>query len=100
MVHSTRVQSFGSNPVAVRDTDHYQFEYIQSFVEKWDQLIDWEQRASSEGDFLIRILKERGAQRILDVASGTGFHSVRLLDAGFDVVSADEKRSGSLDRGR
>jgi len=26
---------------------------------------------------------------VLDVATGTGFHSVRLLEAGFDVVSAD-----------
>ena len=26
---------------------------------------------------------------MLDVAAGTGFHSVRLIEAGFDVVSAD-----------
>jgi sarcosine/dimethylglycine N-methyltransferase len=43
----------------------------------------------SEGDFFIRLLKERGAQRILDVATGTGFHSIRLMRAGFDVTSAD-----------
>ncbi len=82
-------QSFGSDPIAVRDTDHYQFEYVKSFVEKWDALIDWEQRAKSEGDFFIRLLQEKGAQRILDVATGTGFHSVRLLNAGFDVTSVD-----------
>ncbi len=64
-------------------------EYVQSFVEKWDELIDWEQRARSEGDFFIQHLKDRGAKRILDVATGTGFHSVRLLNEGFEVVSAD-----------
>ncbi|MBS1259288.1 MAG: Glycine/sarcosine/dimethylglycine N-methyltransferase [Candidatus Scalindua arabica] len=82
-------QSFGKNPVKVRETGHYKKEYIEGFVEKWDELIDWEMRAKSEGDFLISRLKERGAQRILDVATGTGFHSVCLIEAGFDVVSAD-----------
>lgn len=73
----------------VRESDHYTMEYVESFVDKWDELIDWEARAQSEGDFFIRLLKERGAKRILDVATGTGFHSVRLLNEGFDVVSAD-----------
>lgn len=82
-------QSFGTDPVAVRETDHYQHEYVESFVDKWDELIDWDSRADSEGTFFIDILKERGAKRILDVATGTGFHSVRLIEAGFDVVSAD-----------
>ncbi len=86
--HRTQ-QHFGTNPVAVRDTDHYQLEYVQSFVEKWDRLINWDLRAESEGDFFIDLLKQRGVKRILDVATGTGFHSVRLLNAGFDVVSAD-----------
>lgn len=86
---SLEEQRFGPDPVAVRETDHYTQEYVESFVDKWDQLIDWESRAQSEGNFFIDILKERGAKRILDVAAGTGFHSVRLIEAGFDVVSAD-----------
>ena len=82
-------QDFGEVPVAVRETDHYQEEYVSEFVDKWDELIDWESRAEGEGDFFIDHLKERGASRVLDVATGTGFHSVRLREAGFDVVSAD-----------
>jgi SAM-dependent methyltransferase len=82
-------QSFGDDPVAVRQTDHYQDEYVWGFVDKWDELIDWEKRAEGEGDFFIQHLKDRGARRILDVATGTGFHSVRLLQEGFEVVSAD-----------
>lgn len=85
----TEGQLFGTNPVEVRETDHYRYEYIQSFVEKWDELIDWEQRAESEGDFFIRLLRERGAREVLDAATGTGFHSVRLLNEGFEVVSVD-----------
>ncbi|MCB1314488.1 MAG: class I SAM-dependent methyltransferase [Leptospiraceae bacterium] len=82
-------QDFGQDPIAVRETDHYKEEYIKGFVSKWDQLIDWNARANSEGDFFIRVLRERGAHKILDVATGTGFHSIRLIEAGFDVVSAD-----------
>jgi len=82
-------QNYGHDPTAVRETDKYKDEYITPFVAKWDTLIDWEQRAKSEGDFFIEKLKERGAKRVLDVATGTGFHSVRLAQAGFQVVSAD-----------
>lgn len=73
----------------MRDTDHYQQEYVQQFVDKWDELIDWDARYESEGDFFIKLLKERGAERVLDVATGTGFHSVRLIEEGFEVCSVD-----------
>ncbi|MFD9864877.1 glycine/sarcosine N-methyltransferase [Streptomyces alboflavus] len=82
-------QKFGDNPVEVRETGHYTEEYVPSFVEKWDSLIDWERRAQSEGDFFIDLLRKRGVRDVLDVATGTGFHSVRLLAAGFETVSAD-----------
>jgi len=88
-MESTTQQSFGAVPTEVRDTNHYQDEYVKSFVEKWDELIDWDRRWKSEGEFFIEQLRSRGVERILDVAAGTGFHSVRLLEAGFDVVSAD-----------
>lgn len=82
-------QLYGDNPIAQRKTDQYRREYVHGFVRKWDELIDWDARAASEGDFFINILKHRGVQRVLDVATGTGFHSIRLLKAGFDVTSAD-----------
>jgi len=82
-------QDYGEDPTAVRDSDKYAEEYVRGFVEKWDDLIDWEQRAEAEGSFFIETLKEHGVQRVLDVATGTGFHSCRLIEAGFDVVSVD-----------
>ena len=82
-------QNYGTNPIEIRETDKYKEEYIRSFVNKWDELIDWESRAKSEGEFFINLLKEKGARKILDVATGTGFHSIRLRKAGFEVVSAD-----------
>ena len=96
-------QDFGDNPLETRKTDHYQREYVQSFVEKWDELIDWDARAESEGRFFIDILKARGKHRVLDAATGTGFHSVQLLKAGFDVTSADgnaEMLSKAFDNAR
>ena len=96
-------QDYGTDPIAVRDTSHYQNEYIQDFVGKWDQLISWEARAKSEGNFFIDLLKEHGARKILDVATGTGFHSIRLREAGFEVVSADgspEMLSRAFENGR
>jgi glycine/sarcosine N-methyltransferase len=88
-------QDFGQDPLTTRDTENYQNEYVQSFVEKWDELIDWDARTKSEGQFFIDVLMNlkkkhpRQKLRILDVASGTGFHSVQLLKAGFDVTSVD-----------
>ncbi|KIX10851.1 glycine/sarcosine N-methyltransferase [Dethiosulfatarculus sandiegensis] len=84
-----KTQDFGLEPVEVRESDHYQEEYVTTLADKWDELIDWKRRAKAEGDFFIRTLKEHGAKKILDVATGTGFHSVRLLSEGFDVTSID-----------
>lgn len=86
---NAETQEYGSDPLAVRETGRYRAEYVKSFVEKWDELIDWEARAASEGEFFIDILRARGKHKVLDVACGTGFHSVRLLEAGFDVTSVD-----------
>ncbi|MFY0610988.1 MAG: methyltransferase domain-containing protein [Hyphomicrobiaceae bacterium] len=82
-------QDYGADPLEDRTTDLYRGEYIMSFVEKWDELIDWNARAESEGRFFIDILQARGKKTILDVACGTGFHSVRLTESGFNVTSAD-----------
>lgn len=82
-------QKYHKNPIEQRQTSHYQEEYVQSFVEKWDELIDWDARAKSEGQFFIDQLRARGKRSVLDVATGTGFHSVQLIKAGFEVASAD-----------
>ncbi len=82
-------QDYGDNPTVVRETDKYVEEYVHGFVEKWDDLIDWDERTKTEGSFFIEELRRRGVKRVLDVATGTGFHSIQLIEAGFDVVSVD-----------
>ena len=61
-------QSYGKDPLEDRDTDLYRGEYIMSFVEKWDELIDWTARAETEGQFFIDVLRARGKETVLDVA--------------------------------
>jgi len=73
----------------IRESDHYQEQYMEDFVDKWDDLIDWNARAEGEGDFFIKELKKRNVKKVLDVATGTGYHSVLLKRHGFDVHSAD-----------
>jgi SAM-dependent methyltransferase len=70
-------------------SDTYQEQYFDDFVSRWDQLIDWDQRAKGEGEFFVQQLRARGVRTVLDVATGTGFHSVSLLKAGFQVTSCD-----------
>ncbi|MCP5146134.1 MAG: class I SAM-dependent methyltransferase [Gammaproteobacteria bacterium] len=84
-----RQQNYGDDPLAMRETDHYVAEYVQSFVDKWDELIDWRGREQAESEFFIETLRSLGAKKVLDVATGTGFHSVQLLKAGFEVTSVD-----------
>ena len=48
-------QNYGDDPLADRATDLYRREFVMGFVEKWDELIDWDARAKSEGQFFIDV---------------------------------------------
>ena len=74
---------------ATISSDRYREEYQPSFVEKWDELIDWDRRAEGEGGFYEDLLRDAGCERILDAATGTGYHAVQLRKAGLDVLAAD-----------
>ncbi|MDA0264736.1 MAG: class I SAM-dependent methyltransferase [Chloroflexi bacterium] len=64
-------------------------EYTAEFVGRWDELIDWDRRRQAEGGFFERILKENGATSVLDIACGTGYHTITLQLNGFDVTGSD-----------
>lgn len=72
-----------------RASDFYKQEYVEDFVDKWDDLINWEAREKGEGDFFIECLRNRGKHKVLDAATGTGYHSIKLIEHGFEVTSAD-----------
>ncbi len=89
LINHEQEQNYGENPQKVRESEKYKEEYVHRFVEKWDQLIDWDARGRGEGTFFIDELKRRNKHKVLDVATGTGYHSVTLLQSGFDVWSVD-----------
>ncbi|MFQ6028313.1 MAG: class I SAM-dependent methyltransferase [Dehalococcoidia bacterium] len=68
---------------------YFRTEYNLDFVDRWDELINWERRRRAEGGFFERTLAECGAKTVLDIACGTGFHTVCLSQAGFEVTGAD-----------
>ena len=69
--------------------DLYKEQYSPEFARRWDELIDWQRRAEAESNFFQDILREHGVEKVLDIACGTGFHSVSLKADGFDVTAAD-----------
>jgi SAM-dependent methyltransferase len=69
--------------------DLYKEQYSREFARRWDELIDWQRRAEAEDNFFQDILKGHGVERVLDIACGTGFHSVTLKVDGFQVTAAD-----------
>ena len=69
--------------------DLYKEQYSPEFARRWDELIDWQRRAEAESNFFQDILKEHGVETVLDIACGTGFHSVTLKADGFEVTAAD-----------
>ena len=75
-----------------RDSELFHRQYTKAFVSRWDELINWENRRRAEDGFFERILKEAKAQKVLDIACGTGYHAVTLDLSGFDVTGADGSR--------
>ena len=69
--------------------DLYKEQYSPEFAGRWDELINWQRRAETENNFFQEILRKHGAETVLDIACGTGFHTVTLNADGFDVTGAD-----------
>ena len=69
--------------------DLYKEQYSPEFAGRWDELINWKRRSEAENGFFQQILRDHGASKVLDIACGTGFHTVNLNAAGFDVTGSD-----------
>ncbi|WP_321356167.1 class I SAM-dependent methyltransferase [Pseudomonas extremaustralis] len=67
----------------------YSAQYSADFVERWDELIDWEKRKKGESGFFEQLLRAHGVRSVIDVSTGSGFHAVQFKEAGFDVVASD-----------
>lgn len=64
-------------------------QFSNDFASHWDELVGWEKRSAADTEFLLSLIKKFGCASVLDAALGTGFHSVKLLQAGLRVKSVD-----------
>lgn len=64
-------------------------QFSSDFASHWDELVGWEKRAEADTTFLLNLIRRFKCQSVLDVALGTGFHSIKLLQAGIKVKSVD-----------
>ena len=55
----------------------------------YDNSIDWDSRLSREMPFLQSVMAESSSSRVLDMACGSGRHSVALASLGCQVVAFD-----------
>jgi len=69
------------------------------FSSDYDRFVDWPGRLAVELDFIERELRAVGARRVLDVACGTGMHTIALTQRGYEAVGADLS-AGMIERAR
>jgi SAM-dependent methyltransferase len=61
--------------------------YVSAFAETADMA--WTDRTEAEVERAMRMLKPQGGERVLDLACGSGRHSLELRRRGFEVVGVD-----------
>src|SRR6185312_4059384 len=61
--------------------------YVAAFADTADMA--WTDRTEAEVERAMRMLKPAGGERVLDLACGSGRHSLELKRQGFDAVGAD-----------
>jgi SAM-dependent methyltransferase len=61
--------------------------YVEAFANTADMA--WTDRTEQEVERAMRMLKPQGGERVLDLACGSGRHSLELVRQGFEVVGAD-----------
>ena len=71
------------------DPELFVSEYTSEFVNRWDELIDWDRRRQAEDGFFENILAANRAKTVLDIACGTGYHTVNLGLSGYDITGSD-----------
>ena len=64
-------------------------DFYDALAPMFDVMTDWDARLASEGPFLLSILEQAGAKRVLDAACGSGGHVLWLARQGYEVTGAD-----------
>lgn len=64
-------------------------EFYDRLAEFFDGMTDWQSRLAVEMPFIETVFKRHGAQTVLDVACGTGGHSIAFAQRGYQVTGTD-----------
>jgi len=68
-------------------------QFSQDFASHWDELVGWQKRSAADKAFLLSLVRKYDCRRILDVALGTGFHTIELMNEGLEVKALDISQS-------
>jgi SAM-dependent methyltransferase len=63
--------------------------FYDALAPLFDVMTDWDARLAAEEPFLLAMLEQAGARRVLDAACGSGGHALALARRGYQVVGAD-----------
>jgi SAM-dependent methyltransferase len=63
--------------------------FYDTLAPLFDVMTDWDARLATEEPFLLAMLEQTAARRVLDVACGSGGHALALARRGYQVVGAD-----------
>jgi ubiquinone/menaquinone biosynthesis C-methylase UbiE len=64
-------------------------EFYDSFVDKYDVLVSYENRVKREANFYDYLFKKHNISTVLDCACGTGHHVMMLKNMGYDIKGSD-----------
>ena len=64
-------------------------EFYDRLARAFDVMTDWESRLARELPFIEEVLGRQKAKRVLDVACGTGWHSIALARRGYEAAGCD-----------
>lgn len=75
---------------------HQEEGFYDWLAEYYDRIIDWKKRLAAEIPELAQLFTKEKARKILDIASGTGEHTLALTMEGFNVFGLE--KSGVMTR--